>query len=293
MTTGDLVPIVDAELVPDVPAWRQFVERATTVTVAVAGAMTHHNDDDDEHPSAAAGLVDTALGVALESQRVALDVTERLVDTGATLARFTVRLPFVREMVSETARALEPARERGEAAREVAVRRLGANMPNVVSGVADSALDVIDLNQVLQHVDVQGIIDRVDVQQIIDRVDIDGIVGRVDIDGIVAKVDLDTLLTKVDVQGIIDRVDLNEIVGKVDIDSLVSQTDLGAIIAQSTGGMASGAVDMVRRQGVGLDSFVDRWAKRIRRRHLRDAPLGPPLLVTPNGPAPVSETAAT
>jgi len=63
------------------------------------------------------------------------------------------------------------------------------------------------------------------------------------------------------------------------VDALVERTDLGRIVAQSTGGVASGAVDLVRRQGVGLDSFVARWAGRLRPRALADAPKGPPLLV--------------
>jgi hypothetical protein len=91
------------------------------------------------------------------------------------------------------------------------------------------------------------------------------------------KVDVNAMIDKVDVQAMIDKVDLNEVMGKVDLDGLLQRTDMGKVIAQSTGGVASGGVDLLRRQGVGLDGFIARWAARLRP-SLRTAPTGPPLL---------------
>jgi len=255
---GDLVPVRDARVVPTHPTWRLQVERATKVAVGAAGALTRRDAAGDESNLAAAG--DAALGAALAGEQVLLDLTEHAVNAGASLARATARVPFVRGALNRAARAVEPLRVRGEQARVVAVRDVGASLPQYVSAAADSALDLVSLDDVLDRIDVEAIIERVDVQRIIERVDIG------------------TILERVDIQSIIDRVDVNEIVARMDLDALVSDTDLGAIIAQSTGGMASTAVDLVRRQGVGLDGFVARWARRVNPR-LRDAPSGPPLLM--------------
>ena len=46
---------------------------------------------------------------------------------------------------------------------------------------------------------------------------------------------------------------------RVDIDALVEQTELGSLIARSGSAVMGQVVDVVRSQGVGLDSFVHRW----------------------------------
>ena len=56
-------------------------------------------------------------------------------------------------------------------------------------------------------------------------------------------------------------------------------TELGAIIAQSTSGVASEALDAVRRQGVSLDNILARVSNRLVGRNVDDLPAGPPLLV--------------
>ena len=131
-------------------------------------------------------------------------------------------------------------------------------MEQLVEAIAERVvglvLEVIDINAVVSQVDVDALIDRVDVEKIIDRVDVDQIVARVD------------------VQAIIQR---------VDIDSLMEQTELGTIIAHSTSGIASGVLDVVRAQGVGLDDFVARWVNRVLRRSSADWPAGPVKLLAP------------
>lgn len=146
----------------------------------------------------------------------------------------------------------------------------------------------VDVQEIIDRVDIEALLDRIDIGAVVDRVDVGKIIDRVDVQEIIDRVDVGTILDRVDVQAIIERVDIDSVVGRVDVetlidrvdvDSLVERTDLGRIVAQSTGGVASGAVDLVRRQGVGLDSFVARWAGRLRPRALADAPKGPPLLV--------------
>lgn len=144
--------------------------------------------------------------------------------------------------------------------------------PNLPSRAVGSMLDLVGVNDIVRHIDIDLILEHVDIQALIDRIDMNEVLARVDL------------------QALLDRIDLNEVVTKIDLDTLVKSTDLGAIIAQSTGGMASGAVDLLRRQAVGLDGVVVRGAKQVRRHALADAPAGPPLLVAP-GEAALEPTA--
>ena len=96
-------------------------------------------------------------------------------------------------------------------------------------------------------------------------------------------VPLGDVLEHIDLNAVLDQLDLNALVGKLDLTALVEQTDLGAIIAHSTGGLASEGLDAVRRQGIGLDSLIFRWAARAMPKRLGDAPEGPPLLLQNDG----------
>jgi hypothetical protein len=202
---------------------------------------------------------------------VVLDATERLIEAGSALAR----LAPVRALFAGARRMAEPARAYGQAVRVVAVNETHAALPDYTGRVASVALDLIELNDIMNRVDIEALLERVDVEKIIERVDVERIIERVDVQAII---------DRVDIQRLMDRVDLNDLMARVDLDGLVRSTDLGAIIAQSTGGMASGAIDLVRRQGVGLDGFVARMAARARPGRLRDAPPGPPLLVDGDTP---------
>ncbi len=105
----------------------------------------------------------------------------------------------------------------------------------------------------------------------------------ISVNEILDHIDLNAILDKVDLNAILDKVDLNALIGQVDLDALVEKTDVGAIIASSTGGIASDAVDLVRRQAVGVDEFVAALAARIRLSRSSKAPAGPPLLLGGEG----------
>jgi len=128
---------------------------------------------------------------------------------------------------------------------------------------------------------VNLVLDAVDINALVAQIDMDAVLSKVDVDGIVSKVDVQKLIDRVDVQAIIERVDIEQVIQRVDIDSLVEQTELGTIIARSTSGVASGVLDVVRAQGVGLDDFVARWVNRILRRSSVDWPAGPAQLIAP------------
>jgi len=117
----------------------------------------------------------------------------------------------------------------------------------------DPIVRLVDMNAVLERVDVDELLDRIDVNAVLDRVDIDRVLGRVD------------------VQRLLER---------IDVDELVQRTELGSLVVRSTSGMASAALDAVRSQTVGLDTFVTRWADRLLRRPPDSRPRGPDRLVS-------------
>ncbi|MFM8237556.1 MAG: hypothetical protein ACKOBG_07360 [Actinomycetota bacterium] len=193
----------------------------------------------------------------------------------------------IRALTIRASRSAAPVRAHGRAVREVADRVTRDALPRYAAQATRAVLDIVPIDEVIESVDVGSVIDRVDVQTILDRVDmaalldridIEALLDRVDVGRIIDRVDVQTILDRVDIEALLDRIDIEAVVDRIDVDTLVERTDLGRIIAQSTGGVASGAVDLVRRQGVGLDSFVARCAARIRPRALGDAPVGPPLL---------------
>jgi hypothetical protein len=149
-----------------------------------------------------------------------------------------------------------------------------AELARVPTRVVVFALDSISVNEILDHIDLNAIVGKVD---------LNAIVGQVDMNAILDKVDLGAVLTKIDMQQVLDGIDLNAVIGQVDLDALVEKTDIGAIIASSTGGIASDAVDLVRRQAVGVDEFVAAIAARIRLSRKAKEPAGPPLLLGGEG----------
>jgi hypothetical protein len=136
---------------------------------------------------------------------------------------------------------------------------LEALAQRVAERVIELAVDVVDLNALVQAIDLNAVVDRID---------INGILRNVDVSALIDQVDINEILQRVDVGALLDRIDMNDLVQRLDIDTLIEQTDLGAIIASSSGGIAIEALDAARSQAVGLDGFIDRWVQRaLRRKH--------------------------
>ncbi|HNE36432.1 MAG TPA: hypothetical protein PKZ82_07985, partial [Microthrixaceae bacterium] len=110
-------------------------------------------------------------------------------------------------------------------------------------------------------------------------VDLNDLLDGVELDALLAGVDLNALLAGVDLNTVLGNLDLNEVVGRIDMDGLIANTEMGAIIVRSTGGVASEALDVVRSQGVSIDTVIARIANRVLGRRLDDLPAGPELLV--------------
>ena len=159
--------------------------------------------------------------------------------------------------------AVDPL-DRLRSAGRSAGQRLTDPLESLAQRVAEHVVDLL-----VRALDVNALLDRVDVDEVLARVDVAALVGRVDINDVLRRVDMDALL---------GRVDVNALAGRIDMDALAEQTDLGAIIAQSSGGVAAGALDAARSQAVGLDTFIDRWVGRLLwRKH--PGPAAPPALL--------------
>jgi hypothetical protein len=150
-------------------------------------------------------------------------------------------------------------------AREVVAGAAGAALDRVVPAVVDAVLARIDLTElVVSRVDLNRVVndalDSLDLTQLVlDRVDVDAIVARADI------------------EAIIDRVPVIPLANYV-----IEEIDLPQIIRESTGGVATDAVNSIRVQSVGADQLVSRMADRflLRRRGRKvDVPGDPESLL--------------
>ncbi len=73
-------------------------------------------------------------------------------------------------------------------------------------------------------------------------------------------------------------------VARVDVDSIAASLDIDAIVAKSTRGVSNRAIDLVRRQIVGLDEIGMRAVGRLLRRDPLTLPTGPPLALGADAP---------
>jgi hypothetical protein len=150
-------------------------------------------------------------------------------------------------------------------ARGVVAGAAGAALDRVVPAVVDAVLARIDLTElVVSRVDLNRVVndalDSLDLTQLVlDRVDIDAIVARADI------------------EAVIDRVPIIPLANYV-----IEEIDLPQIIRESTGGVATDAVNSIRVQSVGADQIVSRMADKflLRRRQRKvDAPGDPESII--------------
>lgn len=147
-----------------------------------------------------------------------------------------------------------------------------AALDRLVPAVADAIIERLDLTRVvLEQVDLNRVVtsalDSLDLTQlVIERVDVDAIIERVDVDAI------------------IDRVPLVPLANYV-----IEEIDLPQIIRESTGGVATDAVNAIRVQGIGADELVSRLADRVllrRRQRKTAAPAAPVAGDGPDQPEP-------
>ena len=153
-----------------------------------------------------------------------------------------------------------------------------------VAGVATGrVVELVDPDLILEYVDLDQLLERIDVQRLIDRIDPNTLMDRIDIQ---------RLLSRVDIEEVLAGIDLDALVARVDVESVVQRSGVPDIIMASTGRFAESALDLARRQVVGVDALLDRGIDRLLRRTPDPARLGPAHLrpeTTEPGP-PVSVT---
>ena len=149
----------------------------------------------------------------------------------------------------------------------VTQRTVGVVIDPVLDAVVPRVTDVI-----LSRLDLTAIVlDRVQLEPIIMRA-----LNELDLTEIVlSRVDVDAIVAKADIEAIIDRVPIVPIA-----DYVIDEIDLPQIIRQSTGGVATEAINSVRVQSFGADQWVARLTDAlVRRRHRNvDAPGEPESL---------------
>jgi hypothetical protein len=125
---------------------------------------------------------------------------------------------------------------------------------------------------------VPPVIDSIDVQGLIDEIDLNALIEEIDVEALISRIDLNTLLENIDLNALLDQIDLDALMDKIDLEALMRKANIGDIVSESTGQVAGSALDLGRRQVVGLDVMIMRAINRVLRRDPEDLPLGPPLL---------------
>jgi uncharacterized RDD family membrane protein YckC len=143
----------------------------------------------------------------------------------------------------------------------------------------DALLRRVDVDALLRRVDVDALLRRVDVDGLLDRADVDAVLDRVDVHRLLDRVDLDRVMAGMDVDAVMARVDLERMLDEVDLERLVRRAGIPELVADSTGKVAGSALDLGRRQLVGLDVGISRFIQRLLRRDPDALPAGPPTLV--------------
>jgi hypothetical protein len=129
------------------------------------------------------------------------------------------------------------------------------------------------------------------VNLVLESLDFDAILDRININALLGRIDLNELLEQIDLNALLSQVDLNDLIKGLDLDALIEQLQIETLIARSTSSAMGAALDVLRRQSVGLDDFVARSVNRLGRRKPGTLPLGPALLVS--GPPQPSATSSS
>ncbi len=139
-----------------------------------------------------------------------------------------------------------------------------------VAGVATGrVVELVDPDLILEYVDLDLLLERIDVQKLVDRIDPNVLMDRIDIQRLLSRVDLNEVLA---------GIDLDQLLAGVDLETVVQRSGVPDIIMASTGRFADSAVDLGRRQVVGVDALVDRGVDRLLRRKSDPTRLAPPHL---------------
>lgn len=156
-------------------------------------------------------------------------------------------------------------------------------MGRIAGKITGRIAETVSPDVILEHVDIDGLVDRIDINRVLDRVDVERLLSRIDVNRLLATVDVDVLLKD------------------VDLEALLRRSGVPEIVAESTTRMGGAALDLARRQLVGLEVLLAHVVNTVRRRDHQGAE-GPTSLapsrastghsVTGHYAGPVTRTAA-
>jgi len=198
--------------------------------------------------------------------------------TGAVLRGILASRPakVVGQLAGEAAAAVweETGDELEEAARVWEER-----FSKVVAIVVPVVVGAIDPDDIVERLDLNAVLAQVDFDEVLEQVDLDVLLDRIDVNHVLDRVDVNRLLDRVDVNRLLDRVDVNRLMDRVDVEAITERVKVGGMVTEGAGEMAGSAVDLARRQGVGVDVVIARTINRILGRDPERMPVGPPRLV--------------
>ncbi len=154
-----------------------------------------------------------------------------------------------------------------------AVAMVASTVDRVVTTVVTTTLDRVvpmTVTAILDRMDLTGmVIDRVDLTRVVQRT-----LDQMDLTELVLeRVDIDRLVDKADLEAILNRLPLIDLAQYI-----IDEIDLPKIIRESTGGIATDAMNSVRIQAIDVDQllarFTDAALRRKKGRHT-DAPGNP------------------
>ncbi len=117
------------------------------------------------------------------------------------------------------------------------------------------------------------------VNLVLETLDFDALFDQINLNALLRRIDLNELLEQIDFDSVLRQIDVNVLISGIDLNALIENVEIETLIARSTSSAMGGALDLVRRQGVGLDDFIARLVDRVTRRKPGTRPLGPVLLV--------------
>ena len=115
-------------------------------------------------------------------------------------------------------------------------------------------------------------------ERVVETVDPDIVLDHIDINALLDRIDVNALLDRIDTERLLARIDMNALLSNVDLEALVRRSGIPDIVAESTGQLAGSALDVARRQIVGVDFLIERVVDRLFRRDPTTRPTVPPAL---------------
>jgi uncharacterized RDD family membrane protein YckC len=114
--------------------------------------------------------------------------------------------------------------------------------------------------------------------KVVETIPPDVILEHIDIDALLERVDINRVLDRIDMDRLLSRVDMDVLLRNVDVETLVRRSGVPDLVAESTQRLAGGALDVARRQLVGLDTILIGVIGTVLRRPPEGAEAAPPAL---------------